>query len=148
MRRMPNPPYFFALAVLLQLVLHRLLPGVRWASLPWSLVGLLPIVAGGLLNLVADRQVKAKGTTVKPFLPSVVLVTDGVFAWSRNPMYLGLVLVLVGVASCLGSATPLLVAFAFAWWIDARFIRPEERHLAEQFGEVYEAYARRVGRWV
>jgi protein-S-isoprenylcysteine O-methyltransferase Ste14 len=57
------------------------------------IAGLLPVVAGIALNLAADRQFKRRATTVKPFQRSSALITDGVFRWSRNPMYLGMVMI-------------------------------------------------------
>jgi protein-S-isoprenylcysteine O-methyltransferase Ste14 len=75
-------------------------------------------------------------------------VTDGVFARSRHPMYLGMVFILAGVALGLGSAGAVLVVPTFALWIRRRFVLPEEAHLEAQFGRRYRDYARRVRRWL
>jgi protein-S-isoprenylcysteine O-methyltransferase Ste14 len=63
-------------------------------------------------------------------------------------MYLGLVLILVGVALLLDAASALLVAPAFGWLLARRFIGVEERALAQRFGPAYEAYRARVRRWL
>ncbi len=142
------PPTYFILAIVLVLALHFLFPIARWIRLPWSLVGAFPVFVGVVLNLVSDRQLKSRGTTVKPFLPSTALVVDGVFGYTRNPMYLGMVLILLGFAVLLGSFTPLLVAPLFGWRMDARFIRREEEDLAAQFGSAFDAYRGRTRRWI
>ena len=74
------------------------LPVADVLSWPWRALGVVAIAAGVWLNLAADRAFKARGTTVKPFERSSVLLTDGVFRITRNPMYLGMILILVGVA--------------------------------------------------
>lgn len=83
-------------------LLHLLWPIYRYLHFPLSLVGLVPIALGAFLNVVADRQFKRHETTVKPFEDSSALITVFPFSISRNPMYLGLTLVLLGVALLFG----------------------------------------------
>ena len=142
------PPAGFLAALVLTVLLHRLWPGPRWLAWPWTLLGAFHVLVGVTLNVIADGQFKRAGTTVHPFQPSAALLPTGVFRYSRNPMYLGLVLILTGVAVGLGSATPLAVIPAFIWWITRRFIIVEERALAERFGQAYADYRRRVRRWL
>jgi protein-S-isoprenylcysteine O-methyltransferase Ste14 len=85
---------------------------------------------------------------VRPFTEPVALVSDGMFRLSRNPMYLGLILVLAGAALLLSSPLALLVAPAYGWWVQRRFIAREERLLEDRFGDAYRAYCLRVRRWV
>jgi len=115
---------------------------------PWSLAGLLPLLAGFALMVAADAQFKRAGTAVKPFSRASVLVTGGAFAFSRNPMYLGMLLVLAGVAVLQGSPAALAVALLFAWRVQRTFILPEEWRLESQFGNEYRQYRRRVRRWI
>ena len=75
------------------------------------------------------------------------MVDYGPFRFSRNPVYLSMVLGLIGLAVLLGTASPIVVIVLFALVIQARFIGPEEEMLREDFGEKYEAYTRRVRRW-
>ncbi len=100
------------------------------------------------MNVVADREFKRHQTTVKPFEPSSSLITTFPFSISRNPMYLGLSAMLLGIALLLGSVTALLPAAAFAVLMDRRFIRVEERMLAERFGDEWLHYRTRVRRWL
>jgi len=143
------PPTLFLGALLLLLGLRIGMPAAallqggawRWLSLP-------AISAGLLLNVFADRRFRERRTPVHPDATPTALVTDGVFRISRNPMYLGMVLILLGAGAGLGSLGVLLVAPAFALVLDRGFIRVEERRLAEAFGAAWQAYAARVRRWI
>jgi protein-S-isoprenylcysteine O-methyltransferase Ste14 len=128
--------------------LHFLFPGVTDLVFPWPLLGVIPLALGIGINLVADRSFKQHNTAVKPLEKSTALVTHGVFRVSRNPMYLGIVLILLGIALFLGSLTPYLVVFLFAIFIDIVFIRFEEKKLEEIFGEAWLEYKKSVRRWI
>jgi protein-S-isoprenylcysteine O-methyltransferase Ste14 len=114
----------------------------------WRALGILPIGVGVAVMLLADRQFKEAETTVQPFDPPSTLVTGGTFRFSRNPMYLGMVLVLAGMALALGTLTPFLVPPVLAWVFTRRFIIPEEAAMERAFGREYEDYRRRVRRWL
>ena len=133
---------------MLTVVLHFLLPIKQILLFPWSLLGLFPLVVGVILNLWADRSFKKHDTTVKPFLESTALVTTGVFRITRNPMYLGMVTMILGVAILLGSAGPFLVVPILGIIFQRVFINPEERMLAATFGERFQQYRRHVRRWI
>jgi protein-S-isoprenylcysteine O-methyltransferase Ste14 len=85
---------------------------------------------------------------VKPFEPSTSLVMAGPFAFSRNPMYLGMALVLAGIATALGSTTPWIVTPLFMWQVTRCFIVPEEHKLQATFGSRYLEYKAKVRRWL
>jgi protein-S-isoprenylcysteine O-methyltransferase Ste14 len=115
---------------------------------PWNLAGLLPLAAGVWINLLADQALRRAGTTVKPFEKPSALLTDGAFRFSRHPMYLGFVLVLIGVAALLRSLTPWIVVPVFGAWMEVAFVRYEESALARAFGEEWDQYKTRVRRWL
>jgi len=142
------PPVYFLAAIALTIALHFLFPVVTIVPLPWRFVGLLAIAAGITLNIVADRQFKQRNTTVKPFQESSALVTIGAFRWSRNPMYLGMVLIVSGIAIIEGSVTPWIVVAALAVLLDRIFIRCEEKMLQETFGNLFQRYKKRTRRWL
>ena len=110
----PLPPVLLCIAILLMALLHVFVPVARVLTLPWRFSGAVLIIAGLALNVWADRLFKRAGTWLKPFDPSSSLVLNGPFLFSRNPMYLGMVLVLAGIAVALGGATPWLVIPVFA----------------------------------
>jgi protein-S-isoprenylcysteine O-methyltransferase Ste14 len=113
-----------------------------------DLLGVALIIAGIGLNVRGSGQFERAGTPVRPGSRGGALVTDGVFSFSRNPMYLGMVAILLGVAIGLGSTWALLAPSMFMGLIQTRFIRMEERILEEEFGAAYVAYRKRVGRWI
>ena len=141
------PPTWLLIAMLAMLGLHFLFPAARIIPRFWNLSGLVFIILGLAMNLVADGAFKQARTTVKPFQESSVLVTNGVFRISRNPMYLGFVLILTGIAVLLRSLSPYLIIFAFVFLIDKTYISVEERMLAEKFGLEWEAYKGKTRRW-
>ncbi len=133
----------FVAASLLPPVLA-LAPNVRlFVALALAGVGVCFDMAG----LLAFRKAK---TTFSPLTPqrSSAVVTSGVYRITRNPMYLGLVLILLGLAVYLASPWVLLGPVAFAAFITRFQIQPEERVLAERFGAAYTDYCARVRRWL
>jgi protein-S-isoprenylcysteine O-methyltransferase Ste14 len=102
------------------------------------------------LGLAAVQSFRRARTTVNPLSPHAcsVLVTSGVFRFSRNPMYLALFLALAGWGLYLANVFALLLAFAFVLYMDRFQIRPEERVLQRAFGQAFADYRRRVRRWL
>ena len=114
----------------------------------WNLLGIIPLTLGVIINLVADKAFHRAHTAVKPFEESSVLITNGAFRISRNPMYLGFVLILIGIAFLVGSLTPYVVVLGFAILMDRMYIVVEERKLAAKFGAEWEEYKQRTRRWL
>jgi protein-S-isoprenylcysteine O-methyltransferase Ste14 len=146
--RKPLPPLLFLAALLLEIALHFLIPVTHLVPPPWNLLGLIPVLGGLAITVIADQQFKRARTPVHPFASPSSLVTGGVFSFSRNPMYLGMVAVLVGVGLVLGTLMPLGVPLVYAWIIWQQFIQIEEATLLLRFGHPYSTYAERVRRWL
>lgn len=144
------PPVFMLVAALVMWALDRFVPLIHWITPPWNRLAAVFGVAGLVISVTAVARFLQRKTTLNPAVPAKasILVTDGVFRISRNPMYLGLVLLLIGWALWLGSITPWLVVPVFVAGVTVAQIVPEERALAERFGETYVAYRRRVARWI
>jgi protein-S-isoprenylcysteine O-methyltransferase Ste14 len=102
---------------------------------------------GDRLGPLGRPSFKKHGTTVKPFEESSALVTTSVFAISRNAMYLGLSLILLGITLLQGSAAPFMVILVFPVLLDRRFIAPEQRMLETTFGDQYRQYRQHVRKW-
>jgi protein-S-isoprenylcysteine O-methyltransferase Ste14 len=143
-----DPPVYLLLCVALMVLVHLLVPGRTVLRFPWRALGIGPLVLGILLNLVADRSFKRHGTAVKPLGQSTALVTGGAFRVSRHPMYLGFVLILLGIALLMGSLMPHALVLGFALFLDRVFVRFEERKLEATFGQVWLDYKRKARRWV
>jgi protein-S-isoprenylcysteine O-methyltransferase Ste14 len=147
-KRRVLPPVYFLVSLVAMLALHRLFPVVRLFGPPASFVGTVLLVVGIAIVATAAATFKRAGTPIVPFEHSTVLVTTGLYRFTRNPMYLGLVTVLLGVAVLCGTLGALLPIPVFVWTLTARFIEGEERFLEEIFGEAYASYRRRVRRWL
>jgi protein-S-isoprenylcysteine O-methyltransferase Ste14 len=142
------PPALVGIIVIVMCGMSFILPDPVIVPQPYSWLGLVLLVAGPVLALKEARHFAKVGTNIKPFIEPTLLVTDGLFKWTRNPMYLGLTLFLIGLAVILGTLWSFLGPIVFAVIADQWYIRLEERALQEKFGESYEAYRRNVRRWI
>ena len=150
MRPRIPPPILMILAALLMWALDHWMPLAQWIIAPWNRLGGLVAAVGIAIDLAALVRFRKAATTVNPLDPSKAsrLVTDGVFRISRNPMYLGLLLLLIGWAVWLGSVSPWLVLPLYVVVITLVQIIPEEQALSRNFGEQYLSYRQSVARWI
>jgi protein-S-isoprenylcysteine O-methyltransferase Ste14 len=142
------PPVYLLAAILCMVALHKLLPGAILIQLPWRWLGLLPIVAAMILGGSAVRLFAKHKTTIKPGDISSRMFTGGPYRFTRNPMYLGMVVMLAGIAFMFGTLTPWLVVPVFAWLINRNVILVEETTLGATYGAEYGQYRARVRRWL
>lgn len=113
-----------------------------------DLVGGLLVGAGVLLMLLALYELRSHQTTVIPHQEASALVTTGIFSRSRNPIYLGDVLVLSGLILYWDSVVALPLIPGLFWVLETRFIVPEEAHLRRKFVAEFTRYAQRTRRWL
>lgn len=142
------PPTYFLNGIVLTLLIHFLIPFIQIIEYPFNLLGLIPLIISGILNIAADNALKKFNTTVKPFEASTALVTTGVYRISRNPMYLGMFLFILGESIILGSIGSFVIPILFIIVINKRFISTEEKMLASEFREKYLSYCKVVRRWI
>jgi protein-S-isoprenylcysteine O-methyltransferase Ste14 len=147
--RVPPPLIFLGLVVVGPL-LDRLLGLAPFALARPLQVGLvLVLVAAGLaLVLAAIRGFASAGTRVEPWAPSSAIVSDGIYRFTRNPMYLGMTLVMLGLALIIGSPASLALVALAVLIVDRFVIRREEAYLERKFGDPYRAYRAKVRRWL
>jgi protein-S-isoprenylcysteine O-methyltransferase Ste14 len=141
------PPHAFVLSLAAQLPAMI----VAWPLRPGGFElysGVVLMLAGFGLNVWADRVFRQRNVGVRPFSPAAQLVEDGPFRYSRNPMYLGLVLFSAGLALATGLLVNLVFPALLAGWLQLSFITAEERFLAQQFGDRFAAYCRRIPKWI
>lgn len=107
-------------------------------------------VAGSVLAIAGIREFRTARTTVNPLQPeqAASMVTSGVYRYSRNPMYLGMLCLLAAWGAWLGRTAPFAVLPVFVLYMNRFQIRPEERALELRFGGEFADYARRVRRWI
>ncbi|MDN6860269.1 isoprenylcysteine carboxylmethyltransferase family protein [Pseudomonas sp. CAN2814] len=143
--RIPPPLVAFVTAVLMWLAVRPIdPPGNRlWLAL-------LVVLAGVAVCLAGVASFRRARTTVNPLKPESAssLVVAGIYRHTRNPMYLGFAIILLGWCVFLGSALAVIGVAAFVLYIGRFQIRPEERALRELFGAEFEAFCGRVRRWV
>ena len=147
-----RPPVVALIWLLTSLAGDRLLPAAWRERLALAgearWVGLLPVAAGGVLGAWALKLFHAKGTTYEPFGTPTSLVAAGPYRYTRNPMYLGVLLMLTGIALLSGRLTLLAAPLGFLATMNGVQIPREERLLDREFGESFRLYRQRVRRWL
>ena len=144
------PPLWMLLFVGAMWVLARQYPLATVIPAPWDRLGWLVMACAPIPVVAALTQFRRAQTTVNPHKPqeATALVTTGVYAWTRNPMYLGLTVLLLGLAIKFGALSPFLGPLLFVPLLQRFQIRPEEHALRLHFGESYDRYCQRVNRWL
>jgi protein-S-isoprenylcysteine O-methyltransferase Ste14 len=149
--RLPWPPIIYLIAIAISIALGLLYP-LPWISAPLSDIlfaaGWLLVAAMVALDFSAMRTMARAKTTIRPDKASEHLVTTGAFSFTRNPIYLGNTLLMVGVGLITGIVWFLPLAIAAAFATQKLAIEREERHLEARFGKRYRDYAKRVRRWI
>lgn len=144
------PPLILLGLVLVGPLLDRLLGfGQVALSRPVHVVLVLALIGAGLaVALAAVRRFARAGTRVEPWAPSSAIVSDGVYGFTRNPMYVGMVLVMFGLALIICSPSSLLLVGLGLIILDRFVVRREEAYLEAKFGDAYRDYRARVRRWL
>ena len=147
---LPWPPLLLALIVAAAVALGFAVP-LTWPGeddLLGHIAGLALGAAGIALIAWAAWTLRRHGTTVLPDKAADVLVTDGPFRFRRNPIYIGYVLVLLGIAEMTHNIWFAILAIAYILLVTWLAILPEERHLEARFGDAYREYKARTRRWI
>lgn len=145
------PPLAFLGTLLAGLALGRLLGDPRVPILTHdlqNLLGWLGVVLGAGILLSANSLFRQRGTHARPWKSSSALVTDGVYRWTRNPMYLGMALIYAGIALIVDNLVALLLLAPLVFVIQQEVIAREEAYMEAKFGERYRAYRDSVRRWI
>ena len=146
--RVPWPPLFFVASLAIGIALHLLWPIPLRAGHRLWVAGIILIVIAFAITIWAHRELEKAHTTIRPDRASAALVTTGPFGLTRNPLYVALIVIGVGVALLLNDVWPLLATVLLWLALNSIVIPNEERHLGERFPEQYSGYARRVRRWL
>lgn len=145
------PPLLALAALMLGLLLDWLLPAyLLYLMLSLTeriVIGVLLIAAGCALPIAARTRFISLGTQVNPYKPVSALATTGVYAYLRNPMYIGLTLLLIGLGIAFASDWTLVMTVVFVLIIHFGVVLREERYLDAKFGEDYRQYKARVPRY-
>ena len=142
------PPVWLLLSTISMIGLHLFLPIEQLFSPPVTYIGIGMIAIGIITIVFCAYSFRQNKTAILPFKESSHLIKKGIFKYSRNPIYLGMIAILTGVWIYLGSLTPLLIIPLFSLLIQEVFIKEEERMLEDKFGEDYRQYKATVRRWI
>ncbi|MGQ2902718.1 MAG: methyltransferase family protein [Neoaquamicrobium sediminum] len=148
---LPWPPIVYVAAVAAAIVLNSLVP-LPWIPGPLGelLFAVGWLVVGGALaiDITAMRTMARAKTTIMPHRGSDHLVTSGPFSFTRNPIYLGNTMLMIGIGLIAGIVWFILLAPVAAFVTQKLAIEREERHLEMRFGKKYRDYAKKVRRWI
>jgi protein-S-isoprenylcysteine O-methyltransferase Ste14 len=148
-----RPPIAWALAILAGLALNWLiplpfLPAAVAAGWPGAMVGAMVFAVALALGIWAIVTMTRAGSNVPTNRPSTTIVETGPYRFSRNPIYLGMVLGLIGLAVAFDTLWLLITLVPFALVIRYGVVAREEAYLERKFGDVYRPYRSRVRRWL
>jgi protein-S-isoprenylcysteine O-methyltransferase Ste14 len=142
------PPVYLLLSLLLMGVLDRYLPSLALIPPPYNYAGFAVLLSGLGLIVACAVMYKKADTPIIPFEPSTALITHGIYRYTRNPIYLGMLIILLGAAIAFGSLSTFLVPPVFFYIIQEGYIKYEEPFLEQIFGDRYREYTSRVRRWL
>lgn len=142
------PPLLYVAGLGLGFLLQVLLPLGSWSEVAGILLALPCLALGIVLCAWAIGLFRSARTSLVPIVPSTTLVTSGPYRFTRNPMYVGLAFLYVGVALWFQLTWGLLLLAALLTLVYYLVIAREERYLTRKFGEAYVRYQGEVRRWL
>lgn len=144
------PP--IALLFIFASVMWLMPPLINWTDITFlsKMIALLAAVSGMVFCILGVAKFRENETTVDPRYPdkSEHLVIDGIYQYTRNPMYVGFALVLTAEAAAMQNAGAVFLVFIFIAYMQRFQIIPEERILKDKFGDAYDRYTAKVARWI
>ena len=142
------PPFIYAGALAAGLLASR---RFRLPFLPRRLartLGPLMILGGFAVGLLGLREMRQAGTNVDPYRPATAVVTGGPYRFTRNPIYVGFILMYLGISALANAILPILLLPAVQQLMRRGVIEREERYLESKFGDEYRQYKESVRRWI
>jgi len=142
------PPILALLHIIAAFLLARLIPLPFIAASIVKYIGFALVVIGFLLGLGAALTFRRERTTLDPYHPVSSIVTSGIYSFSRNPIYLGFLLMVIGIPLVGGTYWGIILAPIFILLCNRLVIEHEEAYLGKKFGTTYTDYKSRVRRWL
>ena len=142
------PPALFAGTLVIGLLLHFIFPVTFLPRLIAIASGVVVLVGAALIAISAFRAMHQAQTAVDPSRPTTAIVSDGAFGFSRNPIYLSLTMLYVGIALLFNALWALLLLLPLVVVVQTGVIEREEHYLERKFGDEYLRYKASVRRWV
>ncbi len=142
------PPFVVIISILAMVLIHFIAPFQIVVQNPFNFLGVILIISGLTITKKVRKMFSKIDTEIHTFKKPSQFVTYGLFQYSRNPIYLGFVIVLIGVNITLGSLTPFVFVLIFIFVTNYWYIPFEEKNMQIQFGKDYENYKKKVRRWI
>lgn len=142
------PPMYFKLFLILGIAIHYLIPSKEIIPSPYTYIGIVFIVDGLIANIWSALIFKKNKIATKQSKKSIKLINAGPFKYSRNPMYLGMIMILFGLAIYIGSIGFFIAPIGMFLVLNMLFIPIEEHDLEKTFGNNYSNYKKNVRRWI
>ena len=147
MKKLFIPPVFVLISLVLIVMFYFMIPEYNWIQFPLNFSGLL-ITFIGFVIMGKARDLFKKHKTTLTYNKSSYMITEGIFAKTRNPMYIGMFLLLLGIGICFMNLFSILTPFGFILLIRLFFIPTEEKMMYDTFGHDYLEYKNKVRRWI
>ena len=147
MKKFFIPPVFVLISFILIVLFYFLIPKYNWIPFPVNLCGII-IAFFGFSIMGKSRDLFKKHQTTLGIEESPSLITEGIFSKTRNPMYIGMFLLLLGAGVCFMNLFSILTSVGFLLLMQFVFIPKEEKLLFQKFGQDYLDYIKNVRRWV
>lgn len=142
------PPAIYAGTLIAGLVIHFLFPIYLLPQRTAAFSGAAAILLAALIAISAISAMRRAKTAVNPGLPTTAIVSGGIFSLSRNPIYVSLTLLYLGVALLFNALVPVLLLPPLLCVVQTGIIKREESYLERKFGEEYPRYKARVRCWL
>lgn len=142
------PPVYLLGTLILMWLLQRYVPIYQFVQPPLAYAGIVVILPGIIMAAISAGVFLKVDTGLEPFDEAKVLVTSGFYRFTRNPMYMGMFMMLLGVAFMFGAVSALIPIPVFFLIIRNNFVLGEERFCEAAFGQQYLDYKLRVRRWI
>ena len=142
------PPLMVLAGIITQLLIGYIAPVEPLLSATWQYIGIALMVLGFATILLAARSFRKHETTIIPDGQPSTLMEGGLFAYSRNPIYVAMTVLLVGSGLAIGHIWALIVVPLFVLLVQQIWIVKEEENLEAEFGQIYRNYKIKVRRWL
>ena len=142
------PPLFLFICALIMISLHLIFPIQIIIRPPYNYSGIVIFISGLIIAKKTGQLFSKIDTEIHTFKKPDKLVTNGFFQYSRNPIYISFVMILIGLNIVLGSLSPFVIIVIFILVTNFWYIPFEEKRMQEQFGEEYKNYKKAVNRWI
>jgi len=142
------PPLIFAVVLGLELFCRTLVRVDLSPHLTFRVAGSILAIVAGTTALSAALAMRRAGTNINPARPALAIVTTGPYRFTRNPMYLALCLLNLGIGLLLCDLIPVFLTLGLVLVLHYGVILREERYLERKFGAAYISYKARVRRWL